>query len=248
MIKTSTLVHDASHEGKPHHHVEGQLFIIKKGLMVLQTDEGRYLMPPLRAGWIPPLHQHNAKTYGPLNGEIFYLSSKLCKMLPSKLCIFTPNPLLVQIMMRCVSWQNKDLSADQKRLIQVMVDELATLKPEPLCLPMPRDLRLEKMTAFFIANPASNKTLSMWAIDANMTTRTFTRRFQLETGMSFAKWRQLVRIMKALEYLAKGKSVTWVSLTLGYESVSAFIKVFRNLLGETPAKSFSHQKSSNIKL
>lgn len=236
MIKISSLTRDASHEGKPHQHLEGQLFIIKKGLLVLHTAAGRWVMPSQRAGWLPPRCQHHAKSYGPMSGVSFYLPSKLCKMLPKHPCVFTPHSLLNEIILRCATWQMTSLTPEKKRLIQVMIDELSTLTPQPLYLPMPQEPRLEKMTQALIANPAKSKTIKEWAECVNMTVRTFTRHFREETGMSFTKWCQLARVMKAMEYLAKGKSVTWVSLTLGYQSVSAFIKVFRHLTGDTPAQ------------
>ena len=69
--------------------------------------------------------------------------------------------------------------------------------------------------------------------------RTLTRLFQRETGMSFVRWRQQLHIGLALQRLASGTSVTNVALDLGYESTSAFIAMFRRMLGTTPARYFS---------
>ncbi|MBI2792383.1 MAG: helix-turn-helix transcriptional regulator [Gammaproteobacteria bacterium] len=238
-MKIRSLTRDSSHESKPHQHPEGQLFIINKGLLILQTDDKRWIMPSQRAGWIPPGYKHSAKSYGAMNGVSFYLSRNICKNLPKHVCVFTPNPLLTEVLARCGTWQESELSPAKKRLIQVMTDELSTLESEPLYLPMPQNTKLEKLALAFIARPESTSSIDTWAQHANMATRTFTRHFRQETGMSFAKWCQLARVMKAMEYLAKGKSVTWVSLSLGYQSVSAFIKVFRTLMGATPAHYFT---------
>jgi AraC-like DNA-binding protein len=66
--------------------------------------------------------------------------------------------------------------------------------------------------------------------------RTITRHFRAETGMSIVEWRQIARLQRALELLGEGESVTTVAITLGYDSVSSFIALFRRLIGTTPAK------------
>jgi len=52
--------------------------------------------------------------------------------------------------------------------------------------------------------------------------------------MSFGRWRQQARLFAALEMLAQSKSVTEVAIAVGYDSVSAFIEIFRKMLGTTP--------------
>ena len=54
--------------------------------------------------------------------------------------------------------------------------------------------------------------------------------------MSFRSWRQQRRLLRALELLATGRSVTDVALELGYDNASAFIAMFRRCLGTTPAR------------
>lgn len=36
-----------------HSHLRGQLFCIENGLIHVRTEQGSWLMPPHRAGWIP---------------------------------------------------------------------------------------------------------------------------------------------------------------------------------------------------
>jgi AraC-like DNA-binding protein len=47
-----------------------------------------------------------------------------------------------------------------------------------------------------------------------------------------------LRLLVALEKLGAGASVTQVALEVGYNDVSSFIAVFRDALGETPARYF----------
>jgi AraC-like DNA-binding protein len=59
------------------------------------------------------------------------------------------------------------------------------------------------------------------------------------TGISFGRWRQQLHLMIALSHLAEGQSVQHVAGALGYDSVSAFITMFRKALGKSPTQYFS---------
>jgi len=57
-------------------------------------------------------------------------------------------------------------------------------------------------------------------------------------GLTFAAWRQQVRLVDALRRLAEGQAVTNVALDLGYQSPSAFTNMFRRALGRAPTRYF----------
>ncbi|NEU94725.1 helix-turn-helix transcriptional regulator [Bradyrhizobium sp. UFLA 03-164] len=103
---------------------------------------------------------------------------------------------------------------------------------------MPTDPRLLRVARALADDPADKRRLDDWAILAGSPVRTLTRRFPIETGFSFTEWRQRVRLMRALEMLADEIPVTTIALDLGYETVSAFIALFRRTFGTTPARYF----------
>jgi len=57
-------------------------------------------------------------------------------------------------------------------------------------------------------------------------------------GMPFGRWRQQARLFAALERLAQHESVTNVAIAVGYDSLSAFIEMFRATLRTTPNRYF----------
>jgi AraC-like DNA-binding protein len=57
--------------------------------------------------------------------------------------------------------------------------------------------------------------------------------------MSFGKWRQQLRLLHAMRQLALGRPVTTVAFEVGYDSPSAFIAMFRSVLGTTPTRYFA---------
>lgn len=60
-----------------------------------------------------------------------------------------------------------------------------------------------------------------------------------ETGLTFGRCRQQLHLIVAIRELAAGASVQQVSADLGYESVTAFVTMFRKALGRPPAKYLS---------
>jgi Helix-turn-helix domain len=62
--------------------------------------------------------------------------------------------------------------------------------------------------------------------------------FQQEIGMTFGKWRQQLRLMQGMRLLAQGAKVTHAALECSYSSPSAFISMFRKVLGTTPSSYF----------
>ncbi|MFK5953543.1 MAG: AraC family transcriptional regulator [Desulfobacterium sp.] len=95
-----------------------------------------------------------------------------------------------------------------------------------------------KVTNSLEESPADNRTLDSWGEMAGATGRTLARLFVKETGMTFRQWRQQARLIEALSLLAQGMPVKEVAFDVGYESVSAFIHMFRKSLGCTPGQFF----------
>ncbi|MCR4266635.1 helix-turn-helix transcriptional regulator [Nitratireductor sp. ZSWI3] len=120
------------------------------------------------------------------------------------------------------------------RLVAVLQDELSAVSPSPLAMPWPADPRLCRIAETLLVDPADARGLHQWSMAAGMSRRTFCRQFRAETGLSFIEWRQQARLARAVELLRAGESVTATAMAVGYESVSAFVALFRARLGSPP--------------
>ncbi|MGE0072490.1 MAG: AraC family transcriptional regulator [Thiomonas sp.] len=217
----------------------GTLFLLSEGLVVVETAQGRQLAPSQTISWMPPGVEHAVQSYGPTAGYGGFLVPHLCSDLPATPTSYPLNPLVALILQRALDWPAESaLDAARMRLVLVLLDELRQSAARPLQLPWPRDPRLLAIARALMAHIASPRTLEQWARWADIAPRTLSRKFVLETGMSFAQWRQWARLTRALEWLATGRAVKDVALSLGYDSVSAFIKIFRQALGSTPTAYF----------
>jgi len=223
-----------------HHHRRAQLLFASNGTMVVSTDQGIWVVPTQRAVWIPAFVDHAVLARSPLSLRSLYFSPAIVPDMPKDCAVVTVSELLRQLILAAVALPTDyDEDGADGRLIGVLLDQIQTLPETPLHLPMPGDGRLRIIAETLTQNPADPRSLEQWAETAGASSRTLTRLFAAETGMTFRQWRQQVRLLEALARLADGDPVTTVALDLGYDSQSAFISMFRKSLGTTPGRYFA---------
>ncbi|WP_098496289.1 helix-turn-helix domain-containing protein [Collimonas sp. PA-H2] len=224
-----------------HSHTRGQLIAANSGLLTIDTDQERLVVPPSHAIWVPPGHPHSLRSHGPFDGWSVYVAAAQVQ-LPARALVIQVSALLRAAVLRAAGWSAAlQLEAAQARVLAVILDEIVALPGEKLALPLPTERRLKKIAQAIADDPADNRTLLQWAQWAAIAPRTLTRRFAAETGMPLSEWRQRARLLRALELLAAGKPVTSIALELGYDSLSAFIAMFRRALGVSPSKYLSEK-------
>nr|WP_308340648.1 helix-turn-helix transcriptional regulator [Pandoraea commovens] len=222
-----------------HSHVRGQLFCIHAGLAHVHTPFGAWVLPPYRAGWIPPGVTHRVSLSSVVSGWIVLVTPAAATTLPSTPSVVGVSELLAALVKRAVSWALRDVLTDEEmRLAQVLVDEIARAPAEPLGLPMPTDARVARVARAVLDDLSGQTSLEALAQHAGVSSRTARRLFVAETGMGFTQWRQQARLVSALERLANGEPVGTIADSLGYSTPSNFIAMFRRAFGESPGRYF----------
>ncbi len=228
---------------KWHRHYRGQLLCIQSGLIQVKTEEGSWLLPPQRAGWIPPGAMHSVHLCSALDGWSLLLTPETCVRLPTLPRVIGISDVLQALTHRTVDWSKTDpLMPAQKRILAVIIDEICRMPSESLYLPMPKDPRLERIAQAILDDPGSMRTVDQWAAIGSLSSRTLRRLMHAETGMGFREWRQQAQLTHALEMLARGVSVMDVAYSLGYAAPSHFIAMFRRAFGDSPAHYFSSRQ------
>ncbi len=212
----------------------GQLWAAFDGLMSLWTESGRRLVPAGHCAWVPPEHPYSVRAHEPFSGRVADIRKEACLTLPQKPCSFATSGLLREAILRVRGSESDFCDAEQNLLAMIICQEIRKLPQTRVGIALPSDPRLLRITTAIVEDLANNRSLEEWATWTGMSTRTLVRRFMQETGLSFTEWRQQVRVMRALEWLASGTPVTTVALDLGYDTVSAFIAMFRRAVGMTP--------------
>nr|WP_274383334.1 helix-turn-helix transcriptional regulator [Cupriavidus gilardii] len=228
------LSHAGIRERRPHRHDDGQLFTIQTGVVVIEADGGRWVMPTGCIAWIPPGMVHGASVQGGMAGTSLYFDGAWSRTaMPDTVKVARLSPLLEALLV-ALTGDAPPTGTALDHYLAVFADAFARAPGQTLFLPMPREPRLVRMATRMLAAPDDNTDLDGWASRIGMSRRTLTRRFLVETGWTVGQWRQQMRLLAAMERLAAGHSVTAIALDLGYASVSSFIAVFRRYLGTTP--------------
>jgi AraC-like DNA-binding protein len=230
-----------------HRHVKGQLLLVQRGALSCEVEDGLWVVPPRSAVWIPGDALHSIKASGTLEGYNAFIDPNVGAALPRTICTVSVTPLLRELLIRSadlpVLYQE---GGDHSRMVAVLLDELAKAKVEDLHLPMPTDPRLRKIVDEMMASPANRGTLDTWAKRACLSERTLARLITRQTGMSFGRWRQQLRIVLAVRWLAAGGSIQQVAADLGYESAPSFVTMFRKSLGTSPGRYMAERHSGRI--
>jgi AraC-like DNA-binding protein len=208
--------------------------------MAVDTDQGIWVVPPLRAVWVPAETFHGVTMSGRVSMRTLYFLPKLCKSLPRRCLVINVSSLLKELIVHACNFPKlrRRVSAE-RNIIDLIVDQLKVVESIPVQLPHPQDPRARKLVQQLFANPSDQRPLDDLCSESGASKRTMQRLFVEETGMSFSKWRQRLRLISAMQRLAAGEAVTTVALECGYNSPSAFIAMFRNQLGMTPTRYLS---------
>jgi len=229
-----------------HHHERAQLIYASKGIMRVDTPRGIWVLPPMRAIWVPPEVEHEIRTQSTVCLRTLLIRPGLRTSLPRDCCVVDVSLLLRELILRTVALgQTEPPSTPSVHLVEVILDEIKEVKALPLHIPMPSDARALKICHGILENPADGRTCSQWGTSVGASARTLERLFQKETTINFSSWRRHVRLLAALTRLAEGAPVATVALDLGYESPSAFTAMFKRTLGRPPSEFFRNQQLTN---
>ncbi|MFN3546488.1 MAG: AraC family transcriptional regulator [Mesorhizobium sp.] len=223
------------HRVSPHSHRRAQLLHALSGVVLISTAQGRWIVPPDHAMWIPAGVAHSVEMIGEVRMRSAYVLPGAASDLPSALHVLAMTGLMRSLVVEAVDLQAEG-SADERAaaIMRLILLEIPRLPVRPFALPLPSDERLARLCRAFLESPTPHVTIDEWADRAGMSRRGFTRAFQRETGLSLSLWRRQATLLAALPRLSSGVSVTTVALDLGYDSAPAFTTMFRQMLGVSP--------------
>ena len=243
-IRSLAITYASGYRIPPHHHDWAQLIYASRGVMSVHTATGAWVVPTHRAVWVPAEVEHAIEMSGEVAMRTLYLAPGLARDVPETCSVVNVSPLLRELILHAVELGPLDIGLPlHARLIGVILDQLAALPAVPLRVPVPSDPRALRAADWLRAHPAEGASLERIARSVGASKRTLERLFRHETGMSFGAWRQQLRLLQALPLLAAGEPVTSVALSVGYESTSAFIARFRQVLGTTPGQYYTRSES-----
>ncbi|MDV5170385.1 helix-turn-helix transcriptional regulator [Photobacterium rosenbergii] len=221
-----------------HTHNWGQWSYAVEGMLIVHTRQGQYVAPPQFAIWIPEGVEHKVISNGAAQMRSLYIETDALADLPwtePRVCSITPlvRELTLQF---CALPADYNCDSADGRLAQVLVDQIAYLPSASTQLTIPSDKRLATIAELLQHHPDEQRDIEQLGELVGLSGRSVSRLFKQQTGLTFQQWRQRARLLEALNRLESGRTVTSVSIECGYDSVSAFVSIFKKQFGDTPGE------------
>ncbi|MPZ32457.1 MAG: helix-turn-helix domain-containing protein [Rhodospirillales bacterium] len=225
----------AGHLHAAHAHRRSQLLFAETGTMLVETQQGSWMVPPHQAMWIPAAVRHSITMLSRVATRSVYLDRRAVRSMARHCQVMGVSPLLRQLLIEAV-----DLPAAYEprsragRIMSLLLDEIRLAPVLPLSLPFPAEARLAARCRRFVERPSAQDTIDRWSRGLGLSRRSFTRQFRQETGLTFSAWQRRACLLSAVPRLLGGEAVTTIAFDLRYSSPAAFTTMFRNLVGTTP--------------
>ena len=175
--------------------------------MTVRTRQGIWIVPPLRAVWIPAGTPHSVETSGAVSMRTLYLLPGLARAVARKCFVMNISPLLKELIVHACQLSTLSRAIPiQRALIELIVAQVKSANSVSLQLPHPEDARAARIVRKLQSDPSENKTLyQLCQTGSGASKRTIQRIFLTEKKTGFARWRQQLRLWHAMQLLASGK-------------------------------------------
>jgi AraC-like DNA-binding protein len=218
--------------GPLHDHEHHELLWAISGTFRVELGERSWSLVPGGGVWVPAGTAH--RTVGSDSHQYGWALIRVdaCPDLWTRTTPVRIEPLLQHLLQHLASPVADSSRAEAEA---VVIDRLAScLSTSMVELPLPADPRCREIVEALLRDPAHRWELAEWAGEVGASSRTLSRLFLTETGMSFGQWRALTRVRAAIALLGEGIPVGVVARRVGYATPSAFITAFRRGTGRTP--------------
>jgi len=220
-----------------HFHDLHQLEYAFEGTAQVETATARYLLPPQQAIWIPAGVEH-CTTLSRVRTLSVFFDPSMDLEAGERVRIIPVEPVVREMILHAGRWPITRASSEPvvdayfATLGRLITDELD--QESPLCLPTSRHELVAAAMAHTQEHLSSVTEASLCAA-VGTSERSLRRAFVSEAKMPWRRYLHESRLLRAMTLLAQpGGTVLSISLDVGFESTSGFIRAFRRHTGETP--------------
>ncbi|MFH0290428.1 AraC family transcriptional regulator [Vibrio owensii] len=228
------------HDSGMHEHKKGQLLYAPQGCMTFALDNSICILPPTKAVWIPPHTSHRAVMTNVVAYRSLYFDCSEYNC-PDEIVMIEVNDLLKALIDKMALWEWDIEETKTQATSTLFWEEFYQAKQFEFSLPLPSDRRLTGFRKAMTKGDFIAPELNQLSQTVGASSKTITRLFKAETGMSYQDWRQQWRLLKAIELLCEERQVSDVAHCLEFSSDSAFIAFFKKQTGQTPLNFMKHR-------
>ncbi|MCU4677648.1 helix-turn-helix transcriptional regulator [Catenovulum sp. 2E275] len=225
-----------SHALPLHTHPKGQLIIALHGYVTCEIENALWMVPANNAIWIPPHIKHTNRASDQAKLGHLFIQNQLTG-LPVSPCVLSLTTVTRELFIHFASLnQHYSKNGFEHKVAEVLFELLTQMPTQQLNFVQSKHTVVKQIASTLLKQPDNRTTLTQWANHFALGERTLARLIKHETGMTFGQWRSQLHLIIALQKLEEQQSVQAVSDSLGYESVSAFITMFKKALGKSPKR------------
>ncbi len=214
-----------------HEHPKAQLIYAIEGTMTVITREGRWVLLPTRAVWVPARTRHSILVRSVLRMRTLFFDKTVTAPVNGCAVVEVSTLLRELILSMLKEPRAYPRTGRGSHLAALIQDELNFVHTLPLHLPWPKEPRLRTVCEAMQRKTSLHETIGYWADEASMSSRTLSRLFCKELNMTFKEWRTQLLLLEAQSRLAQGHKSSRIAHSLGYDSHAAFCAMFRKALG-----------------
>jgi AraC-like DNA-binding protein len=219
-----------------HSHDMHQLQYAFEGSIEVEDGRARHLLPRQLAAWIPAGVPHRTSLHRVRSGSVLF-APHMVQPAGDRVRIVEVSPLMREMVMGAMRWP---LGARQDATGLAYFAALGLLLAEwirheaPLSLPTTADPQLKAAMEYARAH-LGKADMAQACRAAGLSERTLRRRFRAEVGIGWETYRRRAQLLAAIPLLSQTRRpVGVIAGEVGFESQSAFAKMFRSFTGKTP--------------
>ena len=218
-------------EWEPHAHPMHELVWVRGGSLTARVGDRVFTVSDGSGLWIPAGTVHAGRLTARIAFHDAFFDPERTPIAFDAPTAIAMTPVLESVLLHLA---RRELEPAARARAEAVVFDVLEPSGRQLALRVPGDPRIDAIAEALLADPADARDLDAWANELGISERTITRAFRSATGLSFAQWRQVLRIHRALALLGDGCEVHDASEQLGYAHPSTFIAAFRRVMGTTP--------------
>jgi AraC-like DNA-binding protein len=217
------------------------LLCASAGALRLEAQGRAWLLPPARAALIEAGRPIRVSIPQPVTTASVLFDTGFTPPPPAPLTVFDLSPLARALVTECGTWNESDqpLTAYAETLFAALAAVTWRLseQPSPVVVPVGRSPELRRALQLTEQRLGEEVRFEDLAAEVGLASRSLARRFSDETGMTWRAALRRMRVLRAIEELAReDAAVTKIAFKVGYTSLSAFNAAFQELTGRTPTE------------
>lgn len=218
-----------------HFHDMHKLLYAFEGAIEVESTGGRNLIPRQLAAWIPAGVPHCTSIHGIRWVSVLFPAETVGDP-EQRVRTVMVSPLMREMMREAMRWP---LAGPTCAIRTAFFDAMGKLCGEwitreaNLFLPTSKDARVKRALDY----TAQRMDLNLTAVceHVGISVRSMRRHLKAETGMTWEDYRHRSRLLQAISLLSEtDEPVSEIAARCGFESPSAFARVFRREMSESP--------------